>query len=334
MDKLKVVVIGGGTGLSILLRGLKLVAPNITAVVTVADDGGGSGLLREDLGMLPPGDIRNCILALASCESIMAELLQYRFTEGRLKGQNFGNLLIAAMLGISANFEEAIHRIHEILAVTGRVLPVTNEDIHLCATLKNGGTVVGESNIPYEALRCRSSIEKVYLSPNGARAFPRVVDEIMDCDIVLLGPGSLYTSIIPNILVREVDDALAETRAKKVYICNIMTQPGETDGMSVSDHISAFLAHSNHKYIDFVAVNTGSVDSDTLTKYESQGSKSIMLTDDDIEFAKSNGIGIIADDFTEVKMGYLRHDAEKLSRAVVSHIFSQSDRSVGPSICK
>lgn len=314
----KVVVIGGGTGLSILLRGLKRVTPNITAIVTMADDGGGSGVLREDLGMLPPGDIRNCILALSNVEPLMGELLQYRFSEGRLKGQNFGNLLIAAMVGISDSFEEAIRHMNEILAVTGKVVPVTTEDVVLSARLADGSLIQGESEIPYQALKRKSPIKQVFVQPDQAKAFPEALRDIAEADVVILGPGSLFTSIIPNILIREIDEALASTTAKVVYIANIMTQPGETDGFSLRDHMEAFNAHSAHRYIGHVVANNGLVPQEILGKYEKEGSSPILATDEDKAYLESMGITLIEDDFTEVKVGYLRHDAYKVSSRIVS----------------
>ena len=197
-----IVAIGGGTGLSILLRGLKEVSTNITAVVTVADDGGGSGVLREDLGMLPPGDVRNCILALANKEPILQDLFHYRFEEGRLKGQNFGNLMIAAMVGISESFEEAIKKISDIFAITGEVFPMSEEDIVLYAQLSDGTTVVGESNIPHEVVKRGTPIEKIWIEPKDAKTYGVVIERIKSADMIVLGPGSLYTSIIPNLLVQ------------------------------------------------------------------------------------------------------------------------------------
>ena len=185
----KIVAIGGGTGLSTMLRGLKYYTSNITAIVTVADDGGGSGDLREDLGMLPPGDIRNCILALADTEPLMEDLLQYRFKDGRLKNQSFGNLFLAAMDGISSNFEEAVHKMSSVLAVTGKVMPVTLDNLVLKARLKNGSVVEGESNIPQEAIRQNSSIDRIFIEPENARALKEAVDAILDADAVILGPG-------------------------------------------------------------------------------------------------------------------------------------------------
>ena len=261
----KVVVIGGGTGLSVLLRGLKLFTSNITAIVTVADDGGSSGKLREDLGMLPPGDIRNCILALADMEPTLEQLLQHRFEEGNLKGQNFGNLLIASMNDISNNFEEAIKKISDVLAVTGKVLPVTLKDITLYARLKNGIIVKGESNIPIKSLELNSPVESIFIKPKDAKAVKEATDAIDDADLVLLGPGSLYTSVIPNLLVKNIKESLNRTEALKVYISNVMTQPGETDNYTVYEHVDALLRHWQDASIDYVIANTGEI-SDTISK--------------------------------------------------------------------
>jgi len=233
----KVVIIGGGTGLSILLRGLKEYTSNITAIVTVADDGGGSGVLREDLGMLPPGDIRACILALANTEPTMEKLLQYRFDEGILKGQNFGNLFIAAMNEIYGSFEMAIKETSNVLAVTGKVLPMTLEDVTLYAELENGHTIKGESEIPLKNKELSSKINRIYMEPKASYPLVEAVDAIKDADLIVLGPGSLYTSVIPNLLVNNIVDTIYEAKGPKVYITNVMTQPGETDGYTVLDHV-------------------------------------------------------------------------------------------------
>ena len=235
-NETKVVVIGGGTGLSTMLRGLKQYTSHITAIVTVGDDGGGSGKLREDLGMLPPGDIRNCILALADTEPLMEDLLQYRFTEGSLKGQCFGNLFLAAMAGISENFEDAVQKMSSVLAVKGKVLPVTLDDMKLVAELENGEIIEGESKIPSEVIVRKTRIKKLAIKPIDAKPLEEAIKAINNADVIIMGPGSLYTSIIPNLLVKGIPEAICKSPAKKVYISNVMTQPGETDGFKVSNH--------------------------------------------------------------------------------------------------
>ena len=221
----KVVAIGGGTGLSTMLRGLKSYTKNLTAVVTVADDGGGSGMLRQDLGMPPPGDIRHCMEALANAEPVMQQLLTYRFPEGsgKLTGQSFGNLILAALNGISDSFDEAVAKMSQVLAITGRVLPVTTADVTLEATFENGTRVQGESKICdfKKAQDCR--IQSVRLLPEHPRALPEAIRAIQEADLILLGPGSLYTSVIPNLLVDGISEAVCASAAIKIYICNIMT---------------------------------------------------------------------------------------------------------------
>lgn len=313
----KVVVIGGGTGLSVLLRGLKLFTSNITAIVTVADDGGGSGKLREDLGMLPPGDIRNCILALADMEPTMEQLLQYRFKDGDLKGQSFGNLLIASMNGISGNFEEAIKKISDVLAVTGKVLPVTLRNITLYAKLENGMVVKGESNIPVKCLEENSPIEKVFIKPKEAETIDDAICAIEDADIVLLGPGSLYTSVIPNLLVKNIKESLNKTNAIKVYIANVMTQPGETDNYTVSSYVNALLNHWPEGEIDYVIANTGKINDEVSEKYETEGADLTKLTKEDREILTNLGIKLITEDLIDIKKDYVRHDAIKLSKIII-----------------
>lgn len=313
----KIVVIGGGTGLSVLLRGLKLFTSNITAIVTVADDGGSSGKLREDLGMLPPGDIRNCILALADMEPTMEQLLQHRFEEGDLKGQNFGNLLIASMNDISSNFEEAIKKISDVLAVTGKVLPVTLKDITLYAKLENGTVIKGESNIPIKCLELNSPIENIFIKPRDAKAIREATDAIDNADLVLLGPGSLYTSVIPNLLVKNIKESLNRSKALKVYTSNVMTQPGETDNYTVYEHVDALLKHWQDAPIDYVIANIGEISDTVSKKYETEGSKVIKLTQEDREKLKEKGIKLITEDLIDIKKDYVRHDAVKLSKIIV-----------------
>ena len=316
----KIVVIGGGTGLSTMLRGLKMFSSNITAIVTVADDGGGSGVLREDLGILPPGDIRNCILALADTEPIMEELLQYRFKDGRLKGQNFGNLFLAAMDGISDNFMDAVKKVSSVLAVKGKVLPVTLDNMRLKARLFNGEIIEGESNIPEAVMNSNSNIERMFIDPKNAKALDEAVEAIAEADAVILGPGSLYTSVIPNLLVKGIKEALHGTSALKLYVCNIMTQRGETDGYDVKDHIQAILKHSGKGIIDYVVANTGTISKELQDKYMEEEAKEVVIDEDDI---KKLNVDIIKGDFIKIKNGYVRHDPEKLAAILMETIMEK-----------
>src|SRR6266508_496238 len=249
----RVVAIGGGTGLSTLLRGLKQHTTNVTAIVTVADDGGSSGRLRRELGVLPPGDFRNCIVALADAEPLMSRLFQYRFGQGSgLDGHSFGNLFIVAMSGITGNFEEAIRESSRVLAVRGQILPSTLENVTLCAELVDQHHVEGESKISEST----QPIRRVYLQPERPQAYPDAVKAILEADIVIVGPGSLYTSVLPNMLVEGVAKALLSTDALKVYVCNVATQRGETDGFRAQDHVAALERHFGCNPFDFVIVNS------------------------------------------------------------------------------
>lgn len=313
----KVVVVGGGTGLSVLLRGLKRFTPNITAIVTVADDGGGSGVLREDLGMLPPGDIRSCLLALANTEPTMEKLFQFRFKEGRLKGQSFGNLFIAAMNEIYGSFELAIKEASNVLAVTGKVLPMTLENVTLYAILKNGQVVKGESEIPLKNKEVGSRIERIYMEPKVSYPLDEAIVAIEEADVIVLGPGSLYTSIIPNLLVNNIVGTIFDARAPKVYISNIMTQPGETDGYTVLDHVEAILKHSREDFLDYAIVNTETIPVDSLEKYIHDGSEPVILGDKDEEILNRKGIKLIKDNLVDIKKDYIRHDSVRLSKILM-----------------
>lgn len=316
----KVVVIGGGTGLSILLRGLKKITSNITAIVTVADDGGGSGVLREDLGMLPPGDIRSCLLALANVEPTMKKLLSYRFQEGNLKGQSFGNLFIAAMNGIYGNFEIAMKEMNNVLAVTGKVLPMALEDIKLYAKLENGMILEGESNIPVMNKKIKSKIDYVYIKPEECYSLKESVEAIKEADAIILGPGSLYTSIIPNLLVRDIVDNICSSKASKIYIPNVMSQPGETDDYDVYDHVNAIIKHSNIDIIDYVIVNTSNIPKETLEKYYLDGAKPVVFNEVQEKKLNDLNIKIIKGNILEIKNNYIRHDALKVSEYIVNSI--------------
>lgn len=316
----KVVVIGGGTGLSTMLRGLKLYTNNITAIVTVGDDGGGSGKLRADLGMLPPGDIRNCILALADTEPIMEDLLQYRFNEGSLKGQSFGNLFLAAMAGISENFEDAVQKMSSVLAVTGKVLPVTLDDMKLIAELENGNIVEGESIIPDEVVNQKTKIKKLKINPEKARPLIDALFAIKDADAIVMGPGSLYTSIIPNLLVEDIVDAIEKSDAIKIYISNVMTQPGETDNFSVSDHIKTLMKYNGKNSIDYVIANNGTIPEEIKERYLNKGSKLVELDYDNI---KDLNVEVIETDLIKIAKGYVKHDSDHLAQILMTTILDK-----------
>jgi len=248
----KIVAIGGGTGLSTLLRGLKRSTTNLTAVVTVSDDGGSSGRLQKELGILPPGDIRNCLVALADDEALVTDLFQYRFQEGEgLSGHSFGNLFLAAMTGITGNFDKAVKESSRVLNIKGRVMPATLETVRLCATLADGTIVAGETNIS----KSHEPIVRLMLEPAGSKPPSEVLDAIAGADAIVLGPGSLYTSILPNFLVDGIARAVADSSAVKIYICNVMTQPGETDAFTASAHVRVLLEQAGARICDTVVIN-------------------------------------------------------------------------------
>ncbi|CUP02226.1 YvcK family protein [Clostridium sp. NSJ-49] len=316
----KIVVVGGGTGLSTMLRGLKNYTNNITAIVTVGDDGGGSGKIREDFGMLPPGDIRNCILALADTEPIMEKLLQYRFKEGSLEGQSFGNLFLAAMAGISDNFEEAVQRMSSVLAVTGKVLPVTLDDMKLVAILENGDEIDGESRIPDEAIARKSKIKKLMINPENAKPLVDALKAIEEADAIIMGPGSLYTSIIPNLLVTDIADTICESDAIKIYISNIMTQPGETDDFTAADHLKTLINYGGKKCVDYVIANNGTIPDDIKERYLKEGSKLVELDRDNI---KGLGVEIVEENLVKITKGYVKHDSEYLADIIMKTVIEK-----------
>ena len=316
----KIVVIGGGTGLSTMLRGLKLYTNNITAIVTVGDDGGGSGKLRADLGMLPPGDIRNCIFALADKDPIMEDLLQYRFTEGSLKGQSFGNLFLAAMDGISDSFESAVQKMSSVLAVTGKVLPVTLDDMKLIAELENGNIVEGESIIPDEVVKQKSKIKELRINPKKALPLLDALMAINEADAIVMGPGSLYTSIIPNLLVEDIVECINKSDAIKIYISNVMTQPGETDNFAVSDHIKTLMKYSGKNSIEYVIANNGTIPNEIKERYLKEGSELVEL---DYENIKGLGVEIVETDLVKITKGYVKHDSEHLAQVLMTTILDK-----------
>ncbi|MDR2860288.1 MAG: YvcK family protein [Elusimicrobiota bacterium] len=308
MEELKITALGGGTGLSTLLRGLKKYSDNITALVNVADDGGSSGKLRSELGVLPPGDIRNCLVALSEEESLMSKLFQYRFTaKGSLSGHSFGNIFLTAMSGISGGFDNAVANCAEVLAIRGKVLPITLSSVILEAELKSGKQITGESNISNVYER----INEIILFPPNPPAAPKVLQAIRQADILLFGPGSLYTSVIVNFLVDGVVEAIKASKSYKIYIANIMTQPGETSGYKLSDHIAAIEKHSYKGILDFVLVNKAGIPEKIARRYKKQGANQVVIDKTSVKVVKEN---LFSDEL------YARHDSAKLAKAIIKLI--------------
>ncbi len=307
----KVVVIGGGTGLSSILRGLKNYTNNLTAIVTVGDDGGSSGRLREDLGVLPPGDIRNCILALAKDENLLTKLFDYRFSQGELSGHSFGNLFLAAMDGISHNFYQAISRTSAILHIKGEVIPVTLNSMTLCANLANGMVVEGESNIPQVVMDEATEINELFLKETDIEAFHYAIRAIQRANLIILGPGSLYTSIICNLLVPGIAESINESDAKTYWVSNLMTQPGETKGYTQEDHYNALIKYLGNKdRIDTIIQHNGTVDEEVRNTYLSAGQKIIE------PIKNLPGTEVITDNVLTVNDGKIRHNADRIAEII------------------
>lgn len=303
-----IVAIGGGTGLSTLLRGLKAYTNAISAIVTVADDGGSSGRLRRELGVLPPGDLRQCIAALAEDEALMTQLFQYRFPEGGLEGHSFGNLFIAAMAAITGSFEKGILESGHILAIKGRILPATLQDVTLYADLREErqgrlSRVAGESQIP----KANGTIERVYLQPDRVRAYPVAVQAILDADLIVIGPGSLYTSILPNLLIEDITQAVHASRAFKVYVCNVATQRGETEGYTVYDHVAALVRHVGPGLINAVLANENM----SLPLPSQSGVEFVQLGP-----PLGEGIQLVTADVVDPARPW-RHDSARLAQALM-----------------
>ncbi len=306
----RLVAIGGGTGLPNLLTALKRYTSNITAVVTVADDGGSSGRLRRDFGTLPPGDIRNCLVALSSQESLLHDLFQYRFKgHGDLKGHSFGNLFITVMSEITGDFGRAVEESSKVLATRGTVMPVAFDRMTLQARLKNGKVVTGESNVG----TAKSPILRLSLKEKRVRPNKAVLQAILEADAIIMGPGSLYTSILPNLLVEDVAERIALSRAVKIYVCNVMTQSGETDHFTVSDHVRALIEHTAPNFIHYVLANKETIPKRLLKRYADSGQEPVLCDD--------RGVANLGP--TLVKVGllhsedFVRHDPEKLGKAIM-----------------
>ena len=309
-----VTVVGGGHGLSVLLRGIKAATSNVTAVVTVADDGGSSGRLREEFGIIPPGDLRNCLVALADTEPLMEKLFQYRFKgKTELAGHSFGNLFIAAMNEVTGDMEQALRESSKVLAVKGQVLPASKDHVRLDAVMEDGTVVQGESHIP----EVHKQIHRVRLFPEEVQPVQSALDALANADAIILGPGSLYTSIMPNLLVDKVAETIRKSKAIKIYICNVMTQPGETDGYTASMHAKAIIDHGGKGIIDYMLVNDAPISADMQDFYAAKGAYPVEV---DEEAINALGVGFVkADIINENEV--IRHDPDKLSRAVMNMVY-------------
>ncbi|MBD3379983.1 MAG: uridine diphosphate-N-acetylglucosamine-binding protein YvcK [Candidatus Omnitrophica bacterium] len=313
----KIVVVGGGTGLSTLLTGLKKFTDNITAIVTVSDDGGSSGRLREDFDVLPPGDIRNCLVALSDSEDLLGALFQFRFKEGKgLEGHNFGNLFIAALSRITGDFAKAIKESSKVLAIRGNVYPATLQKVRLVAKREDGRETEGESSIRQER---ESPIDRLFLVPGDCKAVQEAVDAIREADEVILGPGSLYTSIMPNLLIDGIRKAILKSRAKKLYICNVMTEVGETDNYSVSDHVHALIKHTGPGIIDCCVANITRIPRDLYDRYKLEDKFPVKLDHKDEKWLRQEKVRLVKAHIASTKE-FVRHDPDKLSETIIEII--------------
>ncbi|OEH87038.1 hypothetical protein BHU72_00690 [Desulfuribacillus stibiiarsenatis] len=312
-ELLKVVVIGGGTGLSMLLRGLKEYKLDLSAIVTVADDGGSSGRLRDEMDMIPPGDIRNVLIALADTEPLLEKLLQHRFNRGKnLSGHSIGNLLLAALQEITGDFKSGIREMSRVLAVRGQVIPVAEELIQLVAKMKDGRIIRGESSIP----KANGTIQRVFLEPKDVAPTPEALQALQKADVIIVGPGSLYTSVLPVLMVQGITEAIRNSTASKVYICNVMTQPGETDRYTAYDHVKAIYEHVGYQLFDTIICHSGKVDEEVSKQYDEQGAAPVAVHKEKLERL---GLKVIAKDLVKHQT-YLRHDAKKVSQLILQVI--------------
>lgn len=311
----KVVAIGGGTGLSTLVRGLKHYPLDITAVVTVGDDGGSSGRLRDEFDMLPPGDIRNVILALSDVEPLMDRILQYRFDSGfGLEGHSLGNLMLTAATHIcEGSFVKAVDVLSQLLNAQGRVLPVTETLMTLVAEFEDGSIVRGESKIP----QVKKPIKQLFLLEDRVQAAPGVVDAIQEADAIVLGPGSLYTSIIPNLLIPDVKKAIVDSKKPVIYICNVMTQPGETKGYDAMRHLRAIETYLGKGSIDTIIVNNEPIEESYLHRYLADGAEEVRF---DRKKMRQYGINVLAGDIVDYNRDYIRHDSDAIAGLVMQRV--------------
>ncbi|MGN7399619.1 gluconeogenesis factor YvcK family protein [Cytobacillus praedii] len=313
----RIVIIGGGTGLPVLLRGLKQYPVDITAIVTVADDGGSSGRLRNDLHIPPPGDIRNVLAALSDVEPLIEEMFQHRFkTSNELSGHSLGNLILAAMTSITGNFVHAIQEMSKVLNVRGKVLPAANQSVVLHAEMEDGTVVSGESKIPYSGKK----IKKVFLSPKNIKPLPETISAIRKADLIIIGPGSLYTSILPNLLVPKLGHEVCRAKAKTVYICNLMTQAGETFNYTASDHVKAIYDHMSCAFMNTILVNSEAIPDDIQERYSEEMSKPVIF---DTERLQELGLEVIPGEIVSEKDGVIRHDTKVVAEMLYSLLMDE-----------
>ncbi len=315
----KIVAIGGGTGLSTLLSGLKQYTSNITAIVTVADDGGSSGRLREEFAVLPPGDIRNCLVALAEAEPLVQQLFQYRFGgESALQGHSFGNLFITALTKVTGDFEQAVQAASQVLAIRGKVIPSTNADVRLVAEHEDGSLTLGESKIPY----AQSAIRRIYLEPKDCQAIPEALQAIRDAQAIVFGPGSLFTSIIPNLLVGKMAETIVQSKATKIYICNVMTQHRETRGFKASDHVKAIVSHTNPGIIQVCVVNNQLIPQDLIERYRKEDA---VPVEGDADHIRQMGYQVLEEDLVSLD-NHVRHDPDKVAKILIQLVIGGRGR--------
>ncbi|MFH0797982.1 MAG: gluconeogenesis factor YvcK family protein [Candidatus Woesearchaeota archaeon] len=308
----KVVVIGGGTGSYTVLKGLKNHNLDIVAIVSMSDDGGSSGILRDEFGVLPPGDLRKCIVALSESTETMKEIFQYRFKNGCLQGHNLGNLLITALGDITGDYETAVEEVSKILNIKGQVLPVTFSNSRLCAELENGDIIVGETNIDIPKHDGNLKIKNIFLKPE-ATANMKAIDAISNADLIVIGPGDLYSSVLCNLVVKGVSDAIRNSNAKKVYICNLMTKFGETNNFMVSDFVKEIENYLGKGVLDYVIFNNSEMDANLLKQYENENAYPVRL---DLEEASRLNVGIILENVITQPI-LIRHDSEKLANEIL-----------------
>jgi uncharacterized cofD-like protein len=318
----RIVIIGGGTGLPVLLRGLKQYPVDITAIVTVADDGGSSGRLRDDMHIPPPGDIRNVLAALSDVEPLIEKIFQHRFnTSNELSGHSLGNLIIAAMTSITGNFVHAIQEMSKVLNVRGKVLPAANQSVVLHAEMEDGTIVSGESKIPFSGKR----IKKVFLTPENIQPLPETIQAIRQADMIIIGPGSLYTSILPNLLVPKLGDEVCRAKGKKVYICNLMTQAGETLDFTASDHVKAIYDHMNCSFIDTILVNNEDIPVHIQNRYKEELAQPVRY---DLQNLYDLGLEVVFGEIVSLDNGVIRHDTKKVAEILYSILINETNKRV------